>query len=57
MSFIIEIKGPVAKAGSIFIFDRVRGTSVPDILAKRTTENKLNETEAVIPLSPSIKKL
>ena len=51
------INGPVANAGSIFRRSSVIGTSVPKILANITTANKLRETEAVIPLSPSIKKL
>ena len=51
------INGPVANAGSIFNLDSVIGTTVPNILAKITTANKLSETEAVMPLSPSMKKL
>ena len=51
------INGPVAKAGSIFSLSRVMGTSVPKTLANITTANKLKEPEAVMPLSPNIKKL
>ena len=57
ISFVIVINGPVAKAGSTFNRLRVIGTNVPKILANITTANKLNETEAVIALSPNIKKL
>ena len=57
MSFVIVINGPVAKAGSIFSLSSVMGTNVPKILANITTANRLKETEAVMPLSPNIKKL
>ena len=46
-----------AKAGSIFSLSSVMGTNVPKILANITTANRLKETEAVMPLSPNIKKL
>ena len=51
------INGPVAKAGSIFILSKVMGTNEPNILANITTANRLKDTEAVIPRSPSMKKL
>lgn len=45
MSFVIEMNGPVAIAGSIFNFSSVIGTSVPKIEANITTANKLMDTE------------
>ena len=45
MSLVMEIKGPVAMAGSIFNFSNVIGTSVPKIEANMTTANKLSDTE------------
>ena len=45
MSFVIEINGPVAMAGSILNFSKVIGTKVPKIEANMTTANKLSETE------------
>ena len=45
MSFVIEMKGPVAMAGSTFSFSSVMGTNVPKIDANMTTANKLIETE------------
>jgi len=45
MSLVMEIKGPVAIAGSILSFSNVMGTNVPKIDANITTANKLIETE------------
>ena len=45
ISFVMEIKGPVAIAGSILSFSNVIGTNVPNIEANITTENKLIDTE------------
>ena len=45
MSFVIEINGPVAMAGSILSFSKVIGTKVPKIEANMTTANKLRDTE------------
>ena len=45
MSFVMEMKGPVAMAGSIFSFSKVMGTSVPKMEANMTTQNRLMETE------------
>ena len=39
-SFIVVIKGPVAKAGSIRYFSNVRGIKVPNNAAKTITVNK-----------------
>lgn len=47
MSFVIEINGPVAMAGSIFNLSKVIGTKVPKIDANITTANRLIETENV----------
>ena len=54
MSLVIVMKGPVANAGSTFNLFKVIGTNVPKILAKMTTANRLNETEAVISLQQPI---
>ena len=40
MSLIVVIKGPVAKAGSILYFSKVRGINVPKSAAKTITDNK-----------------
>lgn len=45
MSFVMEMKGPVAIAGSIFSFSSVIGTNVPKMEANITTANKLIDTE------------
>ena len=45
MSLVMDIKGPVAMAGSIFNFSKVIGTNVPKIDANMTTANKLSDTE------------
>ena len=45
MSLVMEIKGPVAMAGSIFSFSKVIGTRVPKMEANMTTANKLSDTE------------
>ena len=45
MSLVMEIKGPVAMAGSIFSFSNVIGTKVPKMDANITTANKLRDTE------------
>ena len=45
MSFVMAINGPVAMAGSIFIFSSVIGTRVPKMEANITTENRLMDTE------------
>ena len=45
MSFVMEINGPVAIAGSIFSFSNVIGTRVPKMEANITTANKLSDTE------------
>ncbi len=45
MSFVMEMNGPVAMAGSIFIFSNVIGTNVPNMEANMTTANRLMDTE------------
>ena len=45
ISFVMAINGPVAMAGSIFIFSSVIGTKVPKMEANITTENRLIDTE------------
>ena len=45
MSFVIEIKGPVAMAGSIFSFSKVMGTNVPKSAANITTQKSERLTE------------
>ncbi len=45
MSFVMEINGPVAMAGSILSFSNVMGTSVPKMEANMTTANRLMDTE------------
>lgn len=45
MSLVMEIKGPVAIAGSILSFSNVIGTNVPKMEANMTTANKLSDTE------------
>ena len=45
MSLVMEMKGPVAIAGSILSFSNVMGTNVPKIDANITTANKLIDTE------------
>ena len=45
MSFVMEINGPVAIAGSIFSFSRVKGTMVPKMEANITTAKRLADTE------------
>ena len=45
MSFVMAINGPVAMAGSIFIFSSVIGTKVPKMEANMTTANRLMDTE------------
>ena len=57
-SFVIEMNGPVAIAGSTFIFSSVMGTSVPKIEANITTANRLNDTEYVtVDVGPKRMKL
>ena len=48
MSLVMEIKGPVASAGSIFSFSSVRGTNVPNTDANITTQNNEMETANVV---------
>ena len=50
ISLVIVIKGPVARAGSILSFSRVRGTIVPNIEANNTTASSDNDTAAVMAL-------
>lgn len=45
MSFVIAINGPVAIAGSTFIFSSNIGTKVPNSEANITTVNRLIGTE------------
>lgn len=45
MSLVMDIKGPVAMAGSIFSFSKVIGTNVPKMDANITTANRLRDTE------------
>ena len=48
MSFVIDINGPVASAGSILNRSSVRGTKVPKIDANITTANNDNDTAIVV---------
>lgn len=48
MSFVMDINGPVAIAGSILNFSRVRGTNVPKTEANITTQNIEAETAIVV---------
>lgn len=58
MSFVIEINGPVAMAGSILSFSKVIGTKVPKIEANMTTANKLSDTEYdTVAVAPNLAKL
>ena len=58
MSLVMEIKGPVAMAGSIFSFSNVMGTRVPKIEANITTANRLSETEyETVAVAPNRTKL
>ena len=45
MSFVMDMNGPVAIAGSILSFSKVIGTSVPNMEANITTANRLIDTE------------
>ena len=56
MSLEIVMNGPVAMAGSSFIFSRAIGTQVPKIDAKITTENRERETHIVNASPPRRKK-
>ena len=56
MSLEIVMNGPVAMAGSSFIFSRAIGTQVPKIDAKITTENRDRETHIVNASPPRRKK-
>ena len=59
MSFVIEMKGPVAIAGSILNFSSVRGTKVPNTEANITTQNIEADTAKVVTswLEPRVMKL
>ena len=58
MSLVIEMKGPVAIAGSIFILSNVKGTRVPNMEANMTTANRLSETEYdTVAVAPNRMKL
>lgn len=48
ISFVIEIKGPVANAGSILKRSRVKGTNVPNTEANITTANSDSDTATVV---------
>jgi hypothetical protein len=48
MSFVMEIKGPVARAGSILKRSRVNGTNVPKTDANITTAINDSDTERVV---------
>ena len=51
MSFVIDMKGPVARAGSILNRSRVSGTNVPKIEANSTTAISDRDTARVVGLS------
>ena len=52
ISFVVVIKGPVAKAGSMFIRLRIIGIVEPTVAAKQTTiSNEIPEVSA-LPKSP-----
>ena len=48
MSFVMDMKGPVARAGSILSFSSVRGTNVPNTEANMTTQKSEIETAKVV---------
>lgn len=48
MSLVMVINGPVAIAGSTFIFSSVSGTNVPNVAANSTTANNDADTAIVI---------
>ena len=49
ISFVVVIKGPVAKAGSIFIRLRIIGIVEPTVAAKQTTiSNEIPEVSALL---------
>ena len=51
MSFVVVIKGPVAKAGSMFILLRIIGIVDPTVAAKHTTiSNEIPEIRALLKL-------
>ena len=48
ISFVVVIKGPVAKAGSIFHLLRIIGIVEPTVAAKQTTiSNEIPEVSAL----------
>ena len=49
ISFVVVIKGPVAKAGSIFIRLRIIGIVEPTVAARQTTiSNEIPEVSALL---------
>ena len=48
MSLVIVMNGPVAIAGSTFIFSNVSGTNVPKIAANITTAKREMDTDTVV---------
>ena len=54
ISFVVVIKGPIAKAGSIFIRLSIIGIVEPTVAAKQTTIS--NEIPEVIALPKSLVK-
>lgn len=48
MSLVMDMKGPVASAGSTLNFSRVRGTKVPNTDAKITTDISDSDTASVV---------
>ena len=51
MSLVMEMKGPVARAGSILKRSSVRGTNVPNTDANSTTAISDSDTATVVGLS------
>lgn len=48
ISLVMEMKGPVARAGSILSFSSVRGTKVPKTEANITTQKSDMDTANVV---------
>ena len=55
MSFAVVINGPVARAGSIFLFSRASGMKVPNSAAKTITQSRLTPT-VILKLAPNPKR-
>lgn len=52
MSFVMDMNGPVARAGSIFRRSSVSGTNVPNTEANSTTARSDSDTDTVVTCAP-----